>query len=142
MYLTHEIIDSIRNAIGDKFGGQRLFAQKVGTSSANVSRWINGKNRRISNETWLKLQPHLAPFLCRDTAPQPTSRHSSPKDSGVTINVSGVSHSRIVQALKDVDYLSEDQKRDLIARIFYDNIRNGESAYGSPGTLMVPQPTD
>lgn len=120
MYLTHEIIDAIRAAMGDDFGSQQLFARKVGTSCANVSRWLNGKNRRITKETWQKLQPHITDFL-KPSGSDPVSEIDRRLDTpGVTIRVSGVSYERIAAALESVDYLSLDQKRDIIARIFFD----------------------
>ena len=129
MYLTQEIIDAIRAAVGDGFGGQRIFAQKVGTSCANVSRWVNGKNRRISDETWKKILPHLKDYLpncgkkveCRNLPP----RNPAP---GVTVNIFGVSYSRVVGALKSASFLTDEQKRDLIVRIFYDDFDSGEFA--------------
>ena len=122
MYLTHEIIDAIRAAVGDKFGGQRLFAMKIGTSCANVSRWLNGKNHRISDETWRKLKPHIEKFLHHeDRSSQKASSETPRKNAEITINVAGVSCEHIAKVLRGIDYLTEEQKRDLIAKIFYDN---------------------
>ena len=43
------------------------------------------------------------------------------KNAEITINVAGVSCEHIAKVLRGIDYLTEEQKRDLIAKIFYDN---------------------
>ena len=133
MYLSDEIIDAIKAAVGEKFGGQRLFAMKVGTSCANVSRWLNGKNHRISDETWHKLRPHIEKFLHPSAQPKPKAADgSSANNTEITINVAGVSCEHIAKVLRGVDYLTEEQKRDIIAKIFYDTPDPGGIASVKP----------
>lgn len=129
MFMTQKIVDALRAAVGEEFGGQRIFAQKVGTSCANVSRWINGKNRRISDDSWKKILPHLKDHL-PDGVKKAEGRNSSLRtpDAGVTVNIFGVPYSRVVGALKSATFLTDEQKRELIVRIFYDDFDGGELA--------------
>jgi len=62
MKLTKEILDAMSKAI-DEMGSQRIFSQKTGIATQNVSKYMNGKVKNIRPEIWKKLYPHIVRWL-------------------------------------------------------------------------------
>ena len=60
MKLTPEVLDTLRRAISAA-GGAGAFARKCHVDAANISRYLNGKVRSVSDDNWNKLKPFLAP---------------------------------------------------------------------------------
>ena len=55
-------LDALREAVA-KAGSQNSLALKAGVSAQNINRYLSGEIKRISDETWHKLLPHLRPYL-------------------------------------------------------------------------------
>ena len=60
MKLTPEVLDTLREAIRAA-GGAGAFARKCHVDAANISRYLNGKVRSVSDDNWNKLKPFLPP---------------------------------------------------------------------------------
>lgn len=62
MKLTKDILDAMAKSI-DETGSQRLFSQKTGIATQNISKYMNGKVKSIRPELWKKLYPHIVRWL-------------------------------------------------------------------------------
>ena len=60
MKLTPEVLETLRRAI-DAAGGAGAFARKCHIDAANISRYLNGKVRSVSDDNWNKLKPFVSP---------------------------------------------------------------------------------
>ena len=64
MRITENILHSLRKAVMEA-GDAKEFAAKTGVSASNISRYLSGKVKSITDDCWEKLQPEL------DLAPPP-----------------------------------------------------------------------
>lgn len=64
---TLKITPTIRKALlawyEDKKLTQTKIADMIGVKNPSVNGWLNADNKSIKNENWLKLLPHLKPYL-------------------------------------------------------------------------------
>ena len=68
MRITDNILTALRKAVLDS-GDAKEFAARTGISASNISRYLSGKVKSITDECWEKLQPELdlAPAAGRGT---------------------------------------------------------------------------
>lgn len=62
MKLTKDILDAMAKSI-DETGSQRMFSQKTGIATQNISKYMNRKVKSIRPEIWKKLYPHIVRWL-------------------------------------------------------------------------------
>ena len=62
MKITNEIIKALR-AVVDEMGTPAQVARKTGVSPSNLSRYINGETKSISDDNWDKLKEYIVPHL-------------------------------------------------------------------------------
>ena len=60
MKITEEILAALREAV-ERAGGAGELARRSGINPANLSRYLNGKVRTITDDNWAKLEPSLRP---------------------------------------------------------------------------------
>ena len=58
MKITYEILAALRDAV-ERAGGAGELARRCGVNPANLSRYLNGKVRTITDDNWAKLSPCL-----------------------------------------------------------------------------------
>ena len=58
MKITYEVLAALREAV-KRAGGAGELARRSGVSPANLSRYLNGKVRTITDDNWAKLEPCL-----------------------------------------------------------------------------------
>ena len=62
MKITREIINALK-AVVDEMGNPAQVARKTGVSPSNLSRYMNGETRSISDDNWDKLKEYITPHL-------------------------------------------------------------------------------
>lgn len=62
MKITKEILSGLNCAVRH-CGSAGAFARRTGVDAANVSRYLNGKVKSVSDDNWAKMLPLLAPVL-------------------------------------------------------------------------------
>jgi len=62
MRITGEIREALEKAVANA-GGQTEFARMTGISRQNLSKYLHGKIKKFRIESWVKLNPHLVPYL-------------------------------------------------------------------------------
>lgn len=62
MKITREIINALK-AVVDEMGNPAQVARKTGVSPSNLSRYLNGETRSISDDNWDKLKEYITPHL-------------------------------------------------------------------------------
>ena len=65
MYVTEKIIDALNKAI-IAAGSQNEFYLHSGVSQQNISGYLSGKTKTIKDDTWVKLEPFIRPYLSAD----------------------------------------------------------------------------
>ena len=64
---TLKITPTIRKALLEWYEDKKLtqtkIADMIGVKNPSVNGWLNADNKSIKNENWLKLLPHLKPYL-------------------------------------------------------------------------------
>ena len=111
MKLTPEVLETLRRAI-DAAGGAGAFARKCHIDAANISRYLNGKVRSVSDDNWNK----LAPFVSPAAAPEKS-------DAGATIANTPELRECIKDAMMNRGLRSADDLRRCIG---YDSTRSIE----------------
>ncbi len=134
--ITKEIRDAITRAVESE-GSQEAFAQKSGLLQKSVSTYISGQVVTMNERTYRDLLPHIEPFLPTPMNKASTQQQKSEPDKPLkpltdvmtqlvpnaqhviagVINVHGVPNDKITMAIKQSS-LTEDQKKELILRIF------------------------
>lgn len=60
MKIDNDIISAIQKKVNELgAGGQALLAGHASIHAANISRYLNGETKTISDDTWSRLRPHL-----------------------------------------------------------------------------------
>jgi hypothetical protein len=62
MKITEDILKALKEAVKQS-GFKANFARKARVDKANLTRWINGAIKTISDDSWLKLEPFLKPYM-------------------------------------------------------------------------------
>ncbi len=69
MKITVDMFNALR-AITNYRGGQALLAKKCGLPHQHIQKYVTGKVKEITLENWLKLLPHLKPYLKDNYTPK------------------------------------------------------------------------
>ena len=127
----HRALKAAVAAWGDY--GQKKFSEDSGISAVYINRWLNPDKyhpRTIGDALWEKLLPKIEKYLEEDVDDIHVAKAVTPRMLTATkpeylgkiingqINVYGVPNERIISVINGAAFLTKEQKKELILRIF------------------------
>jgi hypothetical protein len=124
MKITNDIINALKEVIS-KYESQRAFASEIDINEDCISKYLNGRIKKIEHDNWLKLEPFLRPCLPVQNKITYNQQHAQ----GISHTINGdINNSAPLSDVKKAIYadpdLTKDQKRKILIEIEEMKINN------------------
>lgn len=119
MKVTDDIVKAMQKCV-DHIGSKNAFARKANVSITTISKYLTHKTKTINDDTWVRMQPLLRPFLPKESA----NKHRM-EEFKKTLNLEDMSSNEkiLLDAFAELTNDQQDQKLIEIVELARANLK-------------------